>query len=608
MIQHYINIAIRHFMKDKFYSAINLAGLALAVACSFLFLLWVQYENNFESTHKHRNQIYRVLTAENTGGELVKRSNTPGPLGQALVNDFPGIIHATYLNMYRFPDVLVYNEQPYSAERGETNNQFFDVFTFEFLQGSPQTAFEGERPIVISEDFAKKVFGNVTEDIIGQLLYDRYKLWEGFSMGNAPYIITAVVRIPKNTHIQFDALVEAEKTSAHANAFRSWKGRDVYSTFVRTAPNAVFNNDNRALLANFLSKHLPDDKRMLTFQPFTDIHLDPVVTDTNLSGEFGEPRYIFIFLIMAMFVLAIAIINYVNLSIARGANRSRETGIRKAGGAYTRELALQFLIESMVWAFVAMFFAFLLAQIIVPWFSGVVGAELYIEYSLRTFLTALGLSLIVGLFAGSYSAFYQSTFQPTISLKGGSKTGSKSALRKTLLAVQLSISVFIMLCTGVVYMQLYYIQNKDIGFDRYNVIGINTGLWYDIGNFKQEVLKNANVEAVSIASYSPIDMNWSAELNWEGKTSETTESCNRIWCDWDYAKVFRLKMTQGSFLPENMSWWQFSNEDSHSKVLNEAAAKIVGNKDIIGKMVNKGKVVGVVKDFNFKHSTVRLLH
>jgi len=599
MLEHYIKVAFRNFRKDKGYSAINLAGLALAVACSFLFVLWVQYENNYESTHIHRKQIYRVLTTGNTDGERVKQASTPAPLGQELVKEFPAVVNATYLNVYRFPDVMAYNEQPYSTIRGEANNQFFEVFTFEFVQGSPETAFEGERPIVISEDYARKVFGTGSGNIIGQPIYDRYRLWDSFRSA-PPYIITAVVRIPKNTHIRFDVLVDAEKTSQHGGAGRSWKGREYYTTFIQVAPNAAFSDDVRTRMTNFLTTHLPDDRRKLVFQPLTDIHLHSDVVDTNLSGEFGELRYTFIFLTMAIFVLLIAIINYVNFSIARGANRSREAGLRRAAGAYRYELIIQFLSESMLWSFVAMFLAFVLAEIIVPWFSGVVGAELTVEYSLRTFLTALGLSLFVGLLAGSYSAFYLTSFQPTLSLKGGSSTGSKSALRKILLGVQLAISIFIMLCTVIVYRQLHYIQNKEIGFDRYNVIGVNTGLWYGVEDFKKEILRNANVEAVSIAGYSPIDMNWGGKLQWEGKSDEVDEGCNVIFADWDYAKVFRLKMAQGSFLPENMTWFEGTTEDFRSKVLNEAAARIVGAQDIIGAKVNDGKVVGVIKDFNFR--------
>ena len=592
MFNHYFKIAFRNFMKDKGYSVINLAGLSLAVACSFLFVLWVQYENDYESAHIHRKDIYRVLTVEDAAGELIKRNTTPAPLGQELVKEFPAVANATFFNKPYYPTVLMYNEQPYSAVWCETNNQFFDVFTFEFLQGSPATAFEGELPIVVSEDFARKIFGS-NNDIIGQPLYNRWGR-------SAPYLITAVVRIPKNTHIQFDVLVDAEKISEHGGASRSWKGREYYTTFVRMAPNAAFDDATRALMSNYLVKHLPDDKRKLVFQPFADIHLRPDVVDINLSGEFGEPRYIFIFLTMAIFVLAIAIINYVNLSVARGANRSREAGVRKVYGAYRRELILQFLIESMLWSFAAMLIAFAIAEIILPWFSGIVGADLMIKYSLRTFLTAIVLPLFVGLLAGSYSAFYLTSFNPMLILKGGSSTGSKSMLRRTLLAVQLAISIFIMLCTGVVYRQLHYFQTKDIGFDRYNVIGVHTGLWYAIGDFKNEVLRNANVEAVSIAAYSPVDRNWGNKLDWDGKTTEADVACNTIFADWDYAKVFRLQMTQGGFLPDNMSWWQSATPESHSKVLNEAAAKIAGMQDIIGTKVNNGKVVGVVKDFNFR--------
>jgi putative ABC transport system permease protein len=173
MLQHYIKVAIRLFMKDKAYSMINLGGLALALACSFMFAWWVQYENNYESTHVQCKDIYRVLTTEYVVGEWITRSDTHRPLGQALKEEFPVLINATFLHVDPTPTVLVYNEQPYSVIRGESDSQFFEVFTFEFLQGSPETAFEGERPIVISEDFARKVFGAINSSIIGQPIYTK---------------------------------------------------------------------------------------------------------------------------------------------------------------------------------------------------------------------------------------------------------------------------------------------------------------------------------------------------------------------------------------------------------------------------------------------------
>ena len=600
MTGHYIKIAFRLFIKDKVYSAINLIGLALALACSFLFVLWVQEENNYESTHIHRNHIFRVLTREYAGGVWVEHNQTPGPLALALKEEFPTVANATFLHVEPDPSVLVYNEQPFLAQRGEAGSQFFDVFTFEFLQGSPQTAFTGERPIVISEDFARKVFGANNENIIGQPIYERYKLWANFR-DEPPYIITAVVRIPQNTHIRFDALLNAEKTSRLGSAVRSWKTQGNYTTFIRIASNAAFNTDIRTRMASFLTKYQPDDKRLLIFQPISDIHLHAGVTDTNLSGEFGEPRYIYIFLIVAVFILLIAIINYVNLSIARGANRSREVGLRKVAGAFRHELIYQFLSESMIWSFVAMFLGLGLAKIVIPWFSVVMEMELTIEYSLRTLFTAIGFSLFVGLLAGSYSAFYLSSFRPALSVKGGSLTGSKSALRKMLLGMQLAISIFIMLCTGIVYSQLHYIQNKDVGFDRFNVIGINTGLWYDIEEFKAEVLKTANVESVSIATQSPVGINHGATLNWEGKTGENDVSCNIIYADWDFSDVFRMQMRHGSFIPATRTvWGEGGDPETFYLILNETAAKTIGYQDIFNTKVNYTYVLGVVKDFHFR--------
>jgi putative ABC transport system permease protein len=560
----------------------------------------VQYENNYESSHVFRNRIYRVLTTEYVAGEWITRPNTHGPLGMALKEEFPVLANATFLHVEPTPAVLVHNENPYSVIRGEAGSQFFEVFSFEFLQGSSQTAFEGERPIVISEDFAHKVFGAGNHDIVGQPIYERTRLWANFR-SEPPYIVTAVVRIPKNTHIRFDALLNAEKTSRLGNAVRSWGAQTPYTTFVQLAAKAAFNNDIRMRMADFLTKFMPNDKRKLVFQPLTDIHLHSGVTDTNLSGELGELRYIFVFLIVALFVLLIGVINYVNLSIARGANRSREVGIRKAGGAYSHELIVQFMSESICWAVVAMLFAIVITEAVVPWFSGMMGAEFSVVYSFRTILMMLGLALFAGVCAGSYSAFYVSRFRSASGFTGSPAIGSKSALRKLLLGAQLAISIFIMLCTGIVYSQLHYIQNKDIGFDRYHVVGINTGLWYAIEEFKTEALKLANVEAVSIATQSPLGINHGSILNWEGKTDEADVACHIIYADWDYAHVFRLQMAQGRFIPATRTvWGEGGDPETFYLILNETAAKIVGIQNIFATKVNQTNVAGVVKDFNFR--------
>ena len=604
MLEHYFTVAIRNFRKDKGYSLINLIGLSLAVACSFLFLLWVQYENNYESAHKNRNHIYRVVSVMERDGELRKSVSLPGPLGQALVEEFPSVINSTFLNIHRFPEAYVYNEEPFAAIRAETDKHFFEVFTYEFLQGLPASAFEGERPMIVSEEFAKKMFGNNINDveIVGQLVYDRTRLWDNQQFRNRPpYIITAVVRIPKNTHIWFDVLVEGEKTSIHSTeSYKNW-GRSMCTTFIQTDPKANFMDAAKMQMADYMLKHLPEDKRTLTFEPLTNIHLHSQVTfDKNLSGDMGEPRYIRIFLTVAFFVLIIAIINYVNLSIARGANRSREVGVRKVEGAYRRELIVQFVFEAFISSLVAMLFAFALSEIIVKWFSTVIETPLFIAYNIRTFLTALGLAVFVALLSSGYSAFYLTSFRPSIILKGGTSTGSRSRLRKTLLGIQLTLSAFIILCTCIVYKQLHYIQSKDPGFDRFNVIHVSTGLWYSIKDFKQEVLKNAHVEAVSIAWQPPFRSNWSLDLNWDEKAPDTEAKANLFFCDWDYAKVFKLQLLEGDFLPENIPWNYGGDQNGGFNVLNEAAVRLIGKENIVGTQVNGGKMMGIVRDFNFR--------
>ena len=611
MLDHYFKVAMRNFAKDKGYALINLIGLSFAVACSFLFLLWVQYEYNYESAHKNRDTIYRIISVVEQDGETVKRTNLPEPLGRALAAEFPAVMNATYLGN-PINNVFLFNQEPVRALQLTTDKNFFDVFTFEFLQGSPSSAFEGAIPVIISEEFAKKLFGNNIADvnIVGQVIHQRIR--PTVQREPQQYAITAVVRIPKNTHIRFDALFLAEKLySADSNPF-SWTASSV-TTFIQVNRTA-FNEVAKQQMSDYLLKHLPEDKRKLTFEPLTNIHLhSQVEMNPAIYGEMGSPRYIYIFLTLAFFVLIIAIINYVNLSVARGANRSREVGIRKMAGAYRRELILQFLFESFIWSLVAMLVAFALSEILVAWFANVIETPLTIAYNARTLLTAFGLAVFVTLLSGGYSAFYLSSSRPSITLKGGSSSGSKSQLRKTLLGIQLTLSALIILCTCIVSKQLHYMKTRDIGFDRFNVIRISTENWRgnDYADFKQEVLRNVNVEAVTNAWQAPFEAWYSPELNWEGKNLDADATCHVCAVDWDYAKVFKLQLLEGSFLPENMLSGENANEESRSKVLNETAAKMIGLQNIIGTHVFVGihdkvggKVVGVVKDFHIQQSRV----
>ncbi len=585
MLFHYLKVVWRNLFKDKVYSAVNITGLAIAVACCFLLIFWVKFELSYESGYPDANKIYKILQEETrTEGIVYSAGIRPG-VATNLKEAFPQIRYAVLINNETLPFTVVDREgDGIMATLATTNEDFLKMFAYEYVEGSPEAVIK-ERGAIMSEEAARKFFGK--EAAIGKTV-------NFGNTGGATFTISAVVKVPKNTHIKFDILNPLSTNPVYGGIH-----------YIRLADEFKITPEFEAQIAKFLGA-TRDTKNRLKLQPIRNIHLhSPKEVD---DGSFGNLAQIYLFSAAALLILLIAVINYVNTSIARSMSRVREVGVRKVFGANRHRLIERFLFESFVVSFSAIFISLMLVELLFPSFSQLMGNRIGLRFDFSALLIAVAACLVVTLLSGGYAAFYLSSFNPMMIMKGGVKTGSKEELRKLLIGVQFFLSISVLICTVFIYKQVNAIFNAETGVDRKNIISINSGLWYDSENFIQIIKKeNPNIIDASIALSAPYNSSYNySGVSWTGGKEGTKEmEFTQIFCDHNYANTFGLQVIQGEFIPPGLSWWQDSEEKSYHIVINEAFKKVIGEENPLGITVTyawgmQGKIIGVIKDFNFK--------
>ena len=460
MIKNYLTVAIRNLARNKTFSAINILGLAIGMACCILILLYVQDELSYDQHHEHADRIYRVAEEAHIAGQTRRIAITSFPMGPALVQDYPTVIDAVrfYKNDEKTP---IANQQNQFYERGVlfTETSIFQVFDFPFIQGDPRTALQEPHSIVLTEEMARKYFGE--QDPMGQTL----------SVDGKAFKITGILENhTHNTHLQFNFLVSSLRRS-------DWIDHSYYTyLLLQDAPAA---DELETELPNFIERHIGEQLKAsgIQFKPFlqplTDIHLHSHL-EFEISPN-GDIRYVYLFLVIALFVLILACINFMNLSTARSATRSKEVGMRKVVGANRTQLIRQFMGESILLALLALLFAVVLVELSLPAFNTFIQRELVLDYTgnWHVLLALLSVALFAGLLSGIYPALFLSAFQPVEVLKSTLRRGLKtSSSRKTLVVFQFVISIVLIIGTVVVYHQSDYIKNKKLGFNKEQVIVI----------------------------------------------------------------------------------------------------------------------------------------
>ena len=618
MINNYLKISFRSLMKHKFYSIINVAGLSIGLACTILISFFVMDELSYDRHHLKADRIYRVANHIRFGGNDTHYAVSPAPLANALMSEIPEIEVATRFRGWG--DFLVKKE----TENFNENNviwadpQVFKVFTIPLLSGNPDQVLNEPNTMAISKSVARKYFGD--SDPMNQTL---------ILNNTMNYKITGVYQdMPANSHFHFDFMLAMEGLDESNN--QVWLSNNFQTYFVMNEnadPKVVEKKINdlfvkyagpqiQQIMGKTFEELVNEGARAeMYLQPLLDIHLK-----SDLVVEFepnGDIKYVYIFSAIAMFILILAIVNFMNLATARSADRAKEVGIRKVLGSLRRHLIRQFLTESIMITFLSILIALALASILLPYFNELALKSISFPWGEPLFwIPVLLLAILIGILAGIYPAFFLSAFKPTTILHGKISKGSGSSIVRSILVVfQFAVSIMLLIGTAAVYNQLNYIQHKKLGFNKDQVIIIDDAYVLDnqINSFRNELVKDPMIQSGTISGFLPVSNSSRSNNTFWTKAEMTMEnSVNmQMWIvDEDYLNTMGMEIVKGRFFSQDFP------SDSTGMVLNERAAKLFGFEDPIGQEIQTFSfqpdnslneqeletyhVIGTVRDFHFE--------
>ncbi len=594
MIENYFKVAWRNLIQKKSYSLLNLGALAIGMACSILILLWVQNELSYDEFHENSDHMYR-LTSDAGGG--FHAAVSPAGMRDGLPDNMPEIKAVVRLFQPESGTTLlnVGNKRFEEKRVFYTDPDFLEMFSFPLLKGNSKTALSQPDGILITETTARKYFGD--QDAVGQII--RLNNSERFT-------VTGVLAdIPINSHIQFDVLLPIQhlvKSSDYLFTY-VWQNFNFYS-YVQLDESTIESIPIiEEKINQIYTSHVSDMNVDFHLQPLADIHLH---SDLQIDvSDRGNIQYVNIFLVIAFIILIVACINFMNLATARSARRSKEVGLRKVVGAGRQQLVMQFLSESMLISFLALIFAIGLVFLLLPTFNEITGKQL--EISLLDIKLVIGLAIIAmitGLIAGSYPALFLSSFRPVSVLKGKLKLGNRHSLFRNILVIcQFAVSLLLLVGTAVIYTQLNFIKDKNLGFEQENLLYVTmTG---DLGT-KRKALETALQQnpltaEFSIVSDLPTNLaTGNIDIQWDGKDPDMQKVIQSMRVDDYFLDVFKVKVLNGRGFSKNLA------ADSTNYLINEKAANLMGMniENAVGQNLTfaeeKGKIIGVVKDFNFR--------
>ena len=599
MLKNYLKIAIRNIFKNKIYSFINIAGLAIGLAGFILISILIKNELSYENFHKKANRIYRVVEIQNQKGiGKLNVAVTMGPLSPALKDYFPGIESSARLKPVLSVFCKIGTEGFYEDGLSFADPSVFDIFNIPFVNGNPETALETPQSLVISETIAHKYFNNLNP--LGKTI-----TLSG-STGNSDFIVTGVIKdYPKNSHIFFNMLGSYKFIENSFSWLKSWE-TNTLATYILLNKGINYKEVEKKF-PDFLKANVPKENQsdlQMYLQPLKDIHLYSTnITYQTYSRNEGSAETVYLFSIIAFFILLIACINFMNLATARSTKRIKEIGMRKVLGSSRKKLIYQFIGEAVFISLIALVLSIFIVEITFPLFKSIFEDRIIFNYtgSAMFFLELIGITLLVGIVSGSYPAVFLSKFQPAQSLKGGLPSKNKgSFLRKVLVILQFSIAVILMICTGIVTNQMSFIRNKNLGFNKEHIIYLpirSKDTKEKIDLLKTELRKNPQIIDAAAGSGLAGASGSEGDVTIAGTNGQTSLMMRYSYVDPDYIKTMQMKIVEGrNFSPLH------STDSTSSVIINEAAVKKFGWKNPLGKQFD-GKplltVIGVVKDFNF---------
>lgn len=617
MIKNYLRIAVRNLWKNKSFSAINIIGLAMGLACFIIIALYVTDELSYDRYNDKAERIYRINSDIRFGGTDLIMAVTSDAMGAAMKKDYPQVEEFARLYASSGSKLIKRGDQYINEARAaHADSTLFKVFTLPAISGDTKTALNEPNTVVITESTAKKYFKSVNEAM--------GKMVETDDEGSTLYKVTAVIKdIPRHSHFHFDFFFSMDNVDYGFGNYLSHN----FHTYLLLKEGTDYKAFNKNF-AQYIDKYVMTQAKMFmqiesmadfeksgnrlhySLIPVKDIHLKSARTaELNVNGNI---QYVYIFSAVAIFILLIACINFMNLSTARSAGRAKEVGIRKVLGTEKKSLISQFLAESILMAFLSLLLAIGLVWLSLSWFNDIAGKEMQMTLLLKPQygLFLLALPLVVGALAGMYPAFFLSSFQPITVLKGKINAGfKKSNLRSSLVVFQFAASIILIIGTIIIYKQLNYIQTAKIGFNKEQVLVVNSSGVPREGReaFKNEIAKLSNVKSACFADFLPVsnsnrnDNTFSTEAVMTNKNGFNMQ----VWrVDYNYVSTLGMEILSG----RNFS--QQYGLDSSGLIINETTAKLLGAGDAVGKKLYSSDgqdqstvaytVIGVVKNFNFE--------
>lgn len=616
MLTNYLKIAWRNLIKNRTFSLINIFGLAIGLASFMLIALYVVDEKSYDKFHENADHIYRIHSDIKFGGNHMQMAVTSDAMGAALKADYPEV--REYVRFYNSSgSKLIRKDNEFINEEkvAHADSTLLDVFTFPAIEGNTRNALNEPNTVVISETAAMKYFG--TTSAVGKTL-------EIKDRNSVIYTVTAVIEdMPRNSHFHFDFLFSMDNVDYGWGNFVSHN----FQTYLLLSPETNY-KDFEKNFTQFLDKYvLPQAQQFMeiasvaefessgnkiqyTLMPLTDIHLhSDVLVEMGVNGNI---QYVYIFSAIAIFILLIGCVNFMNLSTARSANRAREVGIRKVLGTEKKSLIIQFLAESVFLVFISLMLALVISYGSLDYFNEIAGKQLEFSDLLHPAILSIlfALPFLVGGLAGTYPAFFLSSFQPISVLKGKLHSGlKKSHLRSGLVVFQFATSIILIISTIVVFLQLDYIQNKKIGFNKDQVLIIRgtRALGNNADAFKNEVAKMNGVKSASFASFLPVSNSSRTDNTFSTDPVMTDKNAlsMQIWnVDYNYIPTMGMEISEGrNFSAEYGS-------DSSAIIINETTAKLIGEENLIGRKIYQNDesltgtkpltIIGVVKNFNYE--------
>jgi len=592
MLRNYSKIAWRNVKKHKGYSFINIAGLAIGMACCILILLWVQDEFSYDNFHENRENIYSIIRhvrAENVTSHYVIM---PNPLGPAIKQNFPEVKNATRYSKVVWPAMA--KDKLFSRiDMCLADSSFFDIFTFNALKGDLKKALQNPSSIIITRSMAEKCFGD--EDAMGKTIT---------ALGTQYSVAAIIENIHQNSHIQFECVMPIKYY--RIAYLENWRYAWQYATYLQFHENS-YDEAITEKIENLIMQNHPEGSRLnvqITLQPLKDVHLHSHFTEEDTNVRKGNITYVYLFSLTAFCILIIACVNFMSLSTARSGKRQKEIGMRKVVGAGRKDIVRQFFGESIILSFFAQVLAILLILLVLPPFNEFTGKVIHFKIlgKLNSILALAGVTFFTGLVAGSYPAFFLSSFMPVKVLTGlgAGSTRKRSGFRSVLVVGQFAFTTILITASLVIYSQLKYIKNKNLGYNKEHILSFHSGsLRGHYEAFKHELLRNPNVLNVTKsvspnrigAAYGETD-----DFSWPGRNPNDGVKLFQCAVDYDFLSTFGIRLAEGRYFSQAFA------TDSSNFLLNETAVRAMGLETPIGQSFTfqgrKGTIIGVIKDFH----------